>query len=838
MESGECADNMYGECAYTRDTSHFNFTPHTRTQDERALALGMMYALDHGYSFLLLRLLLLLGLSSWTPGAHGLDNGLARTPPMGWMTWERFRCTVDCADDPDNCLTGKLIRDHANILAQPEWRDAGYTRVNIDDCWANMVRGTDADGSGSGGVLVANTSRFPAGMKALADYVHSKGLKLGIYNDVGTKTCGGYPGECEDKNCSLPGYMALDAKTYAAWGIDSLKMDGCNSVHTAEVLDQAYIFIGQQLNQTGRPILYSCSWPDYIRAAQLPVNYSLVAEHCNIWRMYDDVQDSYDSVQGIVDWVGVNAPKGSPMQTAAGPGSWNDPDMLIIGNYGLSFDQSQAQMALWSIMAAPLLMGNDLRSLDPAMKDILTNTEVIAVDQDPLGVQGWRVKQDTGQCTKHDVWMRPLVGGDVAVVVWFRGTCGTHEQITVAWSDIELLPNQGMLVRDLFARQDLGTFTGSWTGFVKPSGGVRMLRLSKPKARTAEAVQSLILNAAVRQLPIFDSLAHGLSPWNTSYSCFRVPSVVQNPKTKMLVAFVESRIGSCHDQAPKDITMRRSTDFGSTWTALTLVVGPQQHHISAGDQVDFSARNPYAWYDDDGTLFLQWVNSTVPTTCVNYQMQSSDDGVTWTVPTRVDFGKQWEGTLLGPGNGIVLGRHSASVEPGRFVVCGASGYVGGMPMNALVWTSDDHGATWQQARSPPFKSYEECQVVELNNGSVAINMRHPGGHRAVSVSLDGGTTWETPWLDTMLPDPTCSAGLINFNGSLYFSNDPTERTRQNMTLKRSRDGGSTWETVVQLTDGPSAYSVVTPVRDEQVAVVYETGVKAPYEKIMFAAIDV
>ena len=309
-------------------------------------------------------------------------------------------------------------------------------------------------------------------------------------------------------------------------------------------------------------------------------------------------------------------------------------------------------------------------------------------------------------------------------------------------------------------------------------------------------------------------------------------------KTKTLVAFVESRIGSCSDQAPKDITMRRSTDLGHTWTEMALVVGPRQHHRSAAGPLDFSARNPYAWYNDDGTLYLQWVNSTTPATCVNYQMQSSDDGATWTAAARVDFGAQWEGTLLGPGNGIVLGRHSASVEAGRFVVCGASGYVGGMPMNAIVWTSDDRGATWQQASSPPFNSYEECQVVELNNGSVAINMRHHGGHRGVSISQDGGTTWEAPWLDDALPDPTCSAGLINANGSLYFSNNPTESTRRNMTLKRSRDGGSTWETVVQLTDGPSGYSVVTPVMDGQVAVVYETGAKAPDEQIVFAAVDV
>ena len=206
-----------------------------------------------------------------------------------------------------------------------------------------------------------------------------------------------------------------------------------------------------------------------------------------------------------------------------------------------------------------------------------------------------------------------------------------------------------MTARDLFAQQDLGTFTGSWTGFVNPAGGVRMLRLSKPPKNTAAAPPAAIAISAVRQLPIFHSRAHGRAPWNTTYSCFRVPSVVQNPQTKTLVAFVESRIGSCSDQAPKDITMRRSTDMGHTWTEMALVVGPRQHHRSAAGPLDFSARNPYAWYNVDGTLYLQWVNSTTPATCVNYQMQSSDDGATWTAAARVDFGAQWEGTLLGPG---------------------------------------------------------------------------------------------------------------------------------------------------------------------------------------------
>ena len=174
-----------------------------------------------------------------------LDNGVARTPPMGWMTWERFRCTADggdvagggasqpsCAEDPENGISERLVRQHAEIMARPEWRGAGYEYLNIDDCWENWSRSP-------GGKLAPNSTRFPHGMRALADYVHSLGLKLGTYNDMGTETCGGYPGECKDESCSLPGYMGVDAATYAGWGIDSLKMDGCHSVHTHGVLDPA-----------------------------------------------------------------------------------------------------------------------------------------------------------------------------------------------------------------------------------------------------------------------------------------------------------------------------------------------------------------------------------------------------------------------------------------------------------------------------------------------------------------------------------------------------------------------------------------------------------------------
>jgi hypothetical protein len=322
-------------------------------------------------------------------------------------------------------------------------------------------------------------------MKALGDYVHSKGLQFGTYNDIGTRTCSGYPGACNDTVCTLPGYMDLDAATYAGWGIDSLKMDGCNSVPTPAEMDAAYEHMGAALNASGRPILYSCSWPFYVDQGSL--NWTAVRDTCNLWRVNGDIQDSWRSLQEVIDWMGDhggNQSHPSPWRAVAGPGAWNNPNVLIIGNFGLSRTQAEAQMALWAIMAAPLLMGNDLRNLDPEMKAILLADEVIAVDQDPLGKQGGRVVHfpcdpDGGcGCCAHDVWMRELANGDLAVVLWFRGEDGTHSEIAVSWPDLGIAdPGQRYTVRDLFKKVDLGVFAGEFSAFVDIDGVV-MVRMT------------------------------------------------------------------------------------------------------------------------------------------------------------------------------------------------------------------------------------------------------------------------------------------------------------------------------------------------------------------------
>ncbi|KAK6172930.1 hypothetical protein SNE40_016490 [Patella caerulea] len=358
-----------------------------------------------------------------------LENGLARTPPMGWLSWERFRCNIDCVNDPDNCISENLYKAMADELVKGGYKDVGYEYVNIDDCWPLVNR--DAKG-----FLVADPKRFPSGIKALADYVHSKGLKLGIYGDFGTKTCGGYPGS--------KFYMEQDANTFASWGIDSLKLDGCYS--RIEDMPFGYPIMEFYLNQTGRPILYSCSWPAYTATP----DYKAIANSCNIWRNYDDIQDSWDSVSGIVEFYGANKLNFSHI---AGPGRFNDPDMLIIGNFGLSHNQQRYQMAMWAIMASPLYMSNDLRRMPEESKAILLNKNVIAINQDPLGVQGNRIIKQGD----IEVWTRPLQGNSVGVLFSCIGGA-TTAQVKLALTNIGLTNPSGYNLTEVFEGRFVGIF--------------------------------------------------------------------------------------------------------------------------------------------------------------------------------------------------------------------------------------------------------------------------------------------------------------------------------------------------------------------------------------------
>jgi len=362
-----------------------------------------------------------------------MNNGVARTPPMGWLAWERFRCNTDCKTFPDTCIGEKLFLEQGEWLVKDGWKDVGYDMVNIDDCWPLKER--------QNGKIVADPARFPSGIKTLADKIHGMGLKLGIYGDMGTHTCGGYPGSM--------GFEKVDADMFASWGIDMLKYDGCYSNETQQ--EVGYPAMSKALNDTGRPFIYSCSWPAYQGGLPPEVNYTLLGQICNLWRNYGDIQDSWDDVVDIATWWGDHA---DVLVPAAGPGKWNDPDMLIGGNYALTVNQAQVQFGLWAIMAAPLYLSTDLRHMSPEMKAVLQNTAVIAIDQDPLGIQGRRALNETNPGIKQgmSVWSRPLDHDEFALAVVSWRTDGISQEISfnIKQAGLKPLTSGKYLCADLY----------------------------------------------------------------------------------------------------------------------------------------------------------------------------------------------------------------------------------------------------------------------------------------------------------------------------------------------------------------------------------------------------
>ncbi|XP_004711261.4 alpha-galactosidase A [Echinops telfairi] len=404
---------------------------------------------------------LALALALWgAPGAGALDNGLSLTPTMGWLHWERFLCNVDCKEEPDSCVSEQLFMQMADLMVSDGWKDAGYQYLCIDDCW--MAHTRDVKGN-----LQADPQRFPGGIRRLANYVHSKGLKLGIYADVGRKTCEGYPGSL--------GHYDADAKTFADWEVDLLKFDGCYCDSLKHLAD-GYKQMSLALNRTGRSIVYSCEWPLYMWPFHQP-NYTEIRQYCNHWRNFGDISDSWQSVKNILDW---SASYQDTIVDVAGPGGWNDPDMLVIGNFGLSWDQQVTQMALWAIMAAPLLMSNDLRHISPQAKALLQDKDVIAINQDPLGKQGYRLRKQGD----IEVWERPLASLSWAVAIRNLKELGGPSSYTVSLASLgrAVACNPACVITQLLpVKEELGFF--EWVSVLKtrinPTGTV-LLQLKKP----------------------------------------------------------------------------------------------------------------------------------------------------------------------------------------------------------------------------------------------------------------------------------------------------------------------------------------------------------------------
>ncbi len=368
---------------------------------------------------------------------RALDNGLAKTPPMGWNSWNKFGCNV----------SAKLIESMADAQVSSGLKDAGYQYVVIDDCWQ-----VSRDKNGN---IVPDPERFPSGIKPVADYVHSKGLKFGIYSDAGTGTCQNRPGG--------RGYEFQDARQYAAWGVDYLKYDWCN--HSTQNSTASYSLMRDALKKSGRPIVFSlCEWGStqpWLWATNVG----------NLWRATGDIADKWSSgekqdglgVVQILDQV-------DGLYSYAGPGHWNDPDMLEVGNGGLNDTEARAHFSMWCMLAAPLIAGNDLRAMSPATKAILANKELIAVDQDSLGIQGHRV-QRAGDL---EVWSKPLSDGGRAVALLNRS--GSNAHITASWTAIGYPPSLKASVRDLWAAKDVGVTQRGYSADV-PSHGVVVLHV-------------------------------------------------------------------------------------------------------------------------------------------------------------------------------------------------------------------------------------------------------------------------------------------------------------------------------------------------------------------------
>ncbi|KNA18335.1 hypothetical protein SOVF_071820 [Spinacia oleracea] len=339
-----------------------------------------------------------------------LSNGLALTPPMGWNSWNHFGCNV----------TEKIVKETADALVSTGLSKLGYKYVNIDDCWAELTRDTK-------GNFVPKKTTFPSGIKALADYVHSKGLKIGIYSDAGYYTC-------SKKMPGSLGHEERDAKTFASWGIDYLKYDNCNNDGSKPTI--RYPVMTRALMKSGRPIFFSlCEWGD-----MHPAKWGYQVG--NSWRTTNDISDNWESMVSRADMNEIYA-------DLAKPGGWNDPDMLEVGNGGMSKKEYIVHFSIWAISKAPLLIGCNLRNVTKETMEIIGNGEVIAVNQDPLGIQAKKVRMEGD----WEVWSGPLTNYMVALLLVNRGS--VRASITAHWDDIGIPANSIVEARDLWEHKNL-----------------------------------------------------------------------------------------------------------------------------------------------------------------------------------------------------------------------------------------------------------------------------------------------------------------------------------------------------------------------------------------------
>lgn len=397
------------------------------------------------------------------PHAQALDNGVGRTPPMGWNTWNTFGCNIN----------ETLIRQTADSMVSSGMRDLGYQYVVVDDCWFDPTRD-------SAGNLQANPSRFPSGMKALGDYLHTRGLKFGLYQAPLDRTCaqyfGSYPGATGSLN-----HEVQDARQFAAWGVDYLKYDWCSPTGTIDDQVRTFAKMRDALAVTGRPILYSINSNSIHEKTGPQRNWGDVA---NIWRTTEDITNVWNSGQtngypmGVQNIVNVNA----PLSGYAKPGQFNDPDMMVVGRGGMTDTEMRSHFALWAMMAAPLIAGNDMRNMDAATATIMKNQNLIALNQDPLGLQATQVSNDG----TRRILAKRLSNGDVAVALFNQGGSATTISTTVSAI--------GMSGNSFSLRESWTNAVTSTTGAISasvPAHGTVVFRVSGATPTPAPTIQGV-----------------------------------------------------------------------------------------------------------------------------------------------------------------------------------------------------------------------------------------------------------------------------------------------------------------------------------------------------------
>lgn len=379
---------------------------------------------------------------------YSLDNGLGITPQMGWNSWNHFGCNIN----------EQIIRETTDALISSGLAAKGYNYVNIDDCWNAKKRDPVTKKQ------VPDPTNFPNGMKAVGDYIHSKGLNFGIYSDAGFFTCQIRPGSLHHEE--------IDAQSFAEWGVDYLKYDNCyNDLSSPK---KRYPIMRDALNKTGRPIFFSmCEW-----GRQNPATWA--KEVGNSWRTTGDIKDTWSSFTSILD-------KQVGLESYSGPGGWNDPDMLEVGNGGMTLNEYKAHFAFWALLKAPLIIGNDVRNMPQEVMDIIGNEELISVNQDPLGIQGKRYIKKSGYENWYgkvfdticsylcpffldiEVWAGPLKDNQHIIILFNRGS--KTEKITANFNEIGIKYNKAN-VRDFYAKKDIGIFENNFSADVESHSAI------------------------------------------------------------------------------------------------------------------------------------------------------------------------------------------------------------------------------------------------------------------------------------------------------------------------------------------------------------------------------